>query len=124
MGALHGQEQGPRQELRNIAHRRSYLCQDLRDQLQEHKQRKLCVCACMCKRYSWKKRQEQSHRCKNHADALQSVHGVQPWCSMKWQGFGGKTVVSCGENMALGVKKILVQALVLSLTNSVTLNNF
>lgn len=51
-GALHGQEQGPRQELCNIAHRRSCLSQDLKDQLQEHKQRKLCVCACMCKCYS------------------------------------------------------------------------
>ena len=47
MGALHGQEQGPRQELRNTAHRRWCLSQDLRDQLQQHKQRKLCVCACM-----------------------------------------------------------------------------
>ena len=50
--------------------------------------------------------------CKTHAQVLQSIHGVQHWCSMKWQGSAGKTVVSCGKNMALGVKKILVQALV------------
>ena len=62
--------------------------------------------------------------CKTHAQVLQSIHGVQHWCSMKWQGSAGKTVVSCGKNMALGVKKILVQALVSSPTNSVTLSNF
>ena len=88
-----------------------------------NKESSVCVRAC-AKCCPWKKRQEQSPRCKNHADVLQSIHGVQHWCSMKWQGFGGETVVSSGKTMALAVKKISVQALVSSPTNSVTLSNF
>lgn len=64
------------------------------------------VCAHTCKCYSWKKKVEQSHRCNNHDDVLQSVHGVQGWCSMKWQGLGGHSCVMWKE-YGLGSKKDL-----------------